>query len=66
VIADQAGIADQELAAPATAGEPLRKAHPGGFHVRAVPIDQPFDEGATADVDGSPGLRFDNSRSGTR
>ena len=51
VIEDQAGIADQELAAPATAGEPLMKAHPGGFHVRAVPIDQPFDEGATADVD---------------
>jgi hypothetical protein len=25
------------------------EAHPGGFHVRAVPIDQPFDEGATAD-----------------
>ena len=47
VIEDQAGTTDQELAVPATAGEPLMKAHPGGFHVRAVPIDQPFDEGAT-------------------
>jgi len=60
VIEDQAGIADQELAAPGTPGEPLMKAHPGGFHVRAVPIDQPFDEEATTDVDGLPGLRFDD------
>jgi hypothetical protein len=44
VLEDQAGTTDQELAAPATAGEPLMEAHPGGFHVRAVPIDQPFDE----------------------
>ena len=44
VIEDQAGTTDQELAAPATAGEPLMEGHPGGFHVRAVPIDQPFDE----------------------
>jgi hypothetical protein len=60
VIEDQAGMADQELAAPGTPGEPLMKAHPGGFHVRAVPIDQPFDEEATADVDGSSGLMFDD------
>jgi hypothetical protein len=51
VIEDQAGTADHELEAPATAGEPLMEAHLGGFHVRAVPIDQPFDEGATAEVD---------------
>jgi hypothetical protein len=44
VIEDQAGQTDQGLAAPATAGEPLMEAHPGGFHVRAVPIDQTFDE----------------------
>jgi hypothetical protein len=24
--------------------EPALEAHPGGFHVRAVPIDQPFGE----------------------
>ena len=51
MIEDQAGTADHELEAPATAGEPLMEAHLGGFHVRAVPIDQPFDEGATAEVD---------------
>jgi hypothetical protein len=44
VIEDQAATTDQEFAAPATAGEPLKEGHPGGFHVRAVPIDQPFDE----------------------
>ncbi len=55
----QAGIADQERA-PGIPGEPLMKAHPGGFHIRAVPIDQPLDEEATADVDGSPGMSFDD------
>ncbi len=24
--------------------EPLKEGHPGGFHVHAVPIDQPFEE----------------------
>jgi hypothetical protein len=24
--------------------EPLLESHPGGFHVRPVPIDQPFSE----------------------
>jgi hypothetical protein len=43
VIEDQLGLTDQELAAPAPAGEPLMEGHPGGFHVQAVPIDQPFD-----------------------
>jgi hypothetical protein len=44
VIEDQAATTDQELASPAAAGEALTEAHPGGFHVRAVPIDQPFDK----------------------
>jgi len=41
---DQLGLTDQEFAAPAPAGEPLMmEGHPGGFHVRAVAIDQRFD-----------------------
>jgi len=40
---DQLGLTDQEFAAPAPAGEPLMKGRPGGFHVRAVAIDQRFD-----------------------
>jgi hypothetical protein len=43
VIENPAGTTNQEFAAPAIAGEPLMEGHPGSFHARAVPIDQPFD-----------------------
>jgi hypothetical protein len=46
VIEDHDAATDQELTgqAPAAEDEPLKEGHWGGFHVRAVPIDQPFDE----------------------
>jgi hypothetical protein len=46
VIEDHDAATDQELKgqAPAAEDEPLKEGHQGGFHVRAVPIDQPFDE----------------------
>jgi hypothetical protein len=46
VIEDHDAATDQEITgqAPPAEDEPLKEGHQGGFHVRAVPIDQPFDE----------------------
>ena len=38
---------EPEVKAPETPPEPLDENRPRGFHVRAVPIDQPFDKPAS-------------------
>jgi hypothetical protein len=49
VIEDQGApkVRDAEAPAAETPPEPLDENRPRGFHVRAVPIDQPFDKPAS-------------------
>jgi len=44
VIEEKGPVEDRALGAPPpeTPDEPLKEGKPGGFHVKAIPIDEPF------------------------